>query len=752
MKTIKWHDFFEVETPEYVALKITPDSSVRNWRAEDVTKAFADLFRLPIDRFTKDGAKIQYKIQERAAFDIVFSGGRVQFFVSVPKKIEPIIKRRLQSVWEGATIERGIMPKLGEKARVYALSTRKHDIYSLHTGANDNLPLGSILEAGRFIQENEAGRVSAYFDPMHQATWQNDLKEAWRRLREGHAPRKVDLSFKNALFMTATGLSGLMKEVTTLLSGLISDDKGNIYANEASNPQASEYAIERLENATKTKPNKQGLRTHLWTAAESEDNERADMIARTLAGSYGDLSADNELEARPVKRKRKAEALRTINTKQPPRVNLGVSKLSTAEASKLVQMPGRDLQEKHKNVDAIDQKQVEIDEQLTGDGLKLGDVTYRGKSQTVYMPTGDHDELCLPTAVIGGMGQGKTKGFGANRMVEAANNGFGGLFIDPAKHEVGEEIKKVLNPDQYEIINIADMKPSFDWCECNYSQYGKGLLADAVLSFFEDTDETGPQTERYLRAFVMGMQGTKLQEVFDIMERPKYLQKVIHNMPEGIHKETLRQYGEMSDSMRMRIVQPIYNRLDGIMGDPFLGDCFKSEKQLDFVEIMSQKKIFIIDVAKKDGLTPKQINTIGNLLMTKINLAMQFRPEEKQHPFFVIVDEPHQFTRSSRIWESMSVEARKWRVSFTWLFHYWGQLPRAAQMSIKSALPHYHIYPTAKDTWKDLQEEIAPFTTDDGMNLKRFHAITVLRTGGGNTKPFITHMTLPPSEQRKAAS
>jgi hypothetical protein len=48
-----------------------------------------------------------------------------------------------------------------------------------------------------------------------------------------------------------------------------------------------------------------------------------------------------------------------------------------------------------------------------------------------------------------------------------------------------------------------------------------------------------------------------------------------------------------------------------------------------------------------------------------------------------------------------------------------------------------------------LEEEIAPFTVEDGIKLKRFHAINVLRAGDRVQKPFIVKMSAPPSERIK---
>jgi hypothetical protein len=91
----------------------------------------------------------------------------------------------------------------------------------------------------------------------------------------------------------------------------------------------------------------------------------------------------------------------------------------------------------------------------------------------------------------------------------------------------------------------------------------------------------------------------------------------------------------------------------------------------------------------------------------------------------------------------------KWRVGYCWFFHSWEQIPNDLAEIIKVAGPHYTIYNSSKKTFRDLAEEIAPFTVVDGIKLKRFHAINVLRAGDGVQKPFIVKMAAPPSERRK---
>ncbi|MED1471768.1 hypothetical protein [Bacillus salipaludis] len=82
---------------------------------------------------------------------------------------------------------------------------------------------------------------------------------------------------------------------------------------------------------------------------------------------------------------------------------------------------------------------------------------------------------------------------------------------------------------------------------------------------------------------------------------------------------------------------------------------------------------------------------------------------------------------------------------YVWLFHSWEQIPKDLAESIKAAGPHYTIYNSSKKTFKDLAEEIAPYTAEDGLKLKLHHAINVLRVGNGIQHPFIVKMAVPPS-------
>jgi len=409
-------------------------------------------------------------------------------------------------------------------------------------------------------------------------------------------------------------------------------------------------------------------------------------------------------------------------------------------------MPNGAIQNKW-DIECIGKLETAIDKKLKGPGMLIGSHKQKGQETSVYIPTKDWDELCLPRIAIGGMGQGKTKGFGANWIYQAVKNGFGGLAIDPAKGEIGNELESVLDADQIIRINVFETPISLDWCECEYSDLARNRLANTMISFFNsNSDDAGFQTQRYIRALVMGMNGSKLKEMIKMLNDMEYLELCTKSMPEGIHRSTLEELINYSDGRRMQIISPILNRLDMILGDAFLERCMDSHESIDMVDLLQQKKAIIIDVKKSD-IGKEAVEVIVNMLSTKIDIAMTLRPEEKQTPFWIVFDEPHQYLKSHHTWQSACVESRKYRLGYIWMFHEWTQLDDKLRKIIKSALPHYHVYPSSKSTFNDLKEELKPFDLDDCMKLKRWTAINVIRANGETVTPFVTTMTPPPSQQ-----
>ena len=715
-----------------IHFKITPDSRIENTNIEHLAQTLC-IYLSPLERWNGKG----FNRPPFVSFETILKPKGTQFIITIPKMFESLARKAIETTWPHAATEPTEDPFAIQPTRTATLSYNHHYMFSLRLDKRKLGALPSILETIRSLEEGEEIYIQTISTPAEK-DWFIGASNAYEQFKRGEMPRKYhfnkkELAKSSAKIAASTAL--VVADITTELITGKPMEKIDLNGGE----RAVILKDGKLSAATLNKTKADAYETQIRIGIVANQS-RSLALLRMVTMAFRELDGENHLISTETNVKR------TWPKMKNRRITSVLNKdyFSIPELSRLHVLPTKEYQEKY-HIEHINNLELEVNEILTKGGLYLGDVEVKKAITKVYQATDNHDILCLPRVVIGGMGSGKTRGYAANFIVEAVRNGFGALAIDPAKGEILQEVSSVLSDDQIIKIQLGEIPFSLDWREVSRSKKAKNRLANTILGFFNTAnEEAGPQTARYIRAAVMGMQTGKLSEIMKIFENDNYRDHVISLMPDSIHKTTLEQFNKESDSMKNRILSPIYNRLDIILGDEYLSECMACDEGLDLVEIMEQKKAVIINVPKSD-LGAEAVDLIVNLISSKLDLAMTLRSEEKQHPFFAIYDEPHQFLKSAKTWKAAAVESRKWRLGYVWLFHSWEQIPRDLAEIIKAAGPHYTIYNSSKKTFKDLAEEIQPYTIEDGIKLKRYHAINVLRAGIDIQNPFIARMAPPPS-------
>ena len=719
-----------------IHLKITPDLRLDNKNAEHLAQSLC-LYLSPLERFNGKGLNKSPFL----SFETILEKDNTHFVVTVPDDIESLAKKSIETSWNKVAVETIEDPFNEPPTLTCQLSFEYHYMFAIRVDKRTHGALPSILETINALEKGEKIYIQTIATPAEK-DWFSGAVNAYERFKKGEMPHKFSFTkkqvAKSALKMTTyTALE--IANITSLLVTGEEMEKVDLNSGE----RAKILKDGKLGAATlnKTKGDAYIAEIRIGIVAAKR---RAMALMRMVSMAFRELDGENHLissTTTPAKQWKKMKERK---------IGGFISKdyFSIPEISRFHLLPTGDLQEKYR-IPHIDNLEVAIPEILTKEGLYLGDAEVKKKKIRIYESTKNEDILCLPRIVIGGMGSGKTKGYASNFIVECVKNGFGALAVDPAKGEIYREVSSVLSSDQVIKIQLGEVPFSLDWREVKRSPKAKNRLANTVLGFFSTSnEEAGAQTARYIRAAVMAMKTGKLSEIIRIFEDEKYRNSLLQEMKDGIHKLTLEGFGKESESRKRQILSPIYNRLDIILGDEYLSECMECDDGLDLVEIMEQHKAVIINVPKRE-LGPEAVDLIVNLISSKLDLAMTLREEEKQHPFFAVYDEPHQFLKSAKTWKSAAVESRKWRLGYVWLFHSWEQIPKDLTEIIKAAGPHYILYNSSKKTFKDLAEEIAPYTVDDGLKLKLHHAINVLRAGNGMQPPFIAKMADPPSFKKR---
>lgn len=711
--------------------QIIPDNQIDNNQVETLARSFTGYQSLfsRWDKSTKHFTKHPF-----LSLETILQPNKTAFYLTAKKENDLIAAKAIESTFPKATIKKVEDPFSADPLHIIELSYYHHYFLSLRVDKRSNALISNLLDVLPLLSDEERVDLQILAFPAAD-DFNSGADEAYRKFRAGELPKKIRLDKK---YIGDTILNLAAKTSLAAVDALVSLTGGEPEKVNLDDKELSHILRDgRLRNETYTKAQGEAFSVTIRAGIHAKDQKRAEAIARMVYSAFRSLDGDNYLIYRSINReagkKRLKERSESIKTQK--------DYMSLQELSRLYLMPTAHLQEKYKiqNVSSIETK---LPERLLKGGILLGNHVIKGERQNVYFPLNDIDELCLPRLVVGGMGSGKST-FGTNFAVQAAKNGFGSVFVDPAKGIVGDEIEKLLPPEQVKRIRIGHKPISLDWREVRHAKNWKGRLANTVLSFFENAvEETGGQTSRFIRAACYAMTTGRLSEVFSILTDQKQREEAISRLSDGIHKMTLTDLNNHSEGRRRQILEPILNRFDSILGDEFLAECFNASEGLDLVALMSSGKTVVIDVPKAIVGT-EGVELICNLLTTKIDLAMSLRKEKDQKPVFVILDEPHQYSKCSRIWKSAAVESRKWRVSYIWLFHEWKQIDGDLRDIIKSALPHYHIYSSSRKTYQDLSQELLPLTLEDCMKVKRRYAINLLRSGGENIKPFVAKMNYP---------
>ncbi|WP_282198439.1 ATP-binding protein [Collibacillus ludicampi] len=514
----------------------------------------------------------------------------------------------------------------------------------------------------------------------------------------------------------------------------------------------------KLNRITLQKRNEPVFKTRIYITSHSKDPFRREITLRSLANAFSELSGDNEL--RRINFRNPARLISKLNKWEIPRMDFDNNIMSASEIGKFIQLPTASLQEEYADyMRTIEHRETDLPERLLTGGIKIGTITIRGTQKEIYFPLSDYDELCLPRIAIGAMGTGKTRGFGANLAVESVRNGFTAITIDVAKDELGDEVesgcKRLGKGDKVIRIKFGNTPIGLDWCEALGSRHAVNRFAAEVLNFFQlHGHEAGLETARYIRlaAKTVATGDGKLSNVIRLFTNDKYRQsemKRLQRLGKTDLVEQWESYEALSTGMKGKVTEPVMNRLDMLVGDDYLNECLQCDTGIDFREWLNDGYAICCYVPK-DELGSEATDIIVSILIAKVWLATLARQGEDAKPAFLVMDEPHQFMSSAKHWKSMVVESRKWRLGLTWLFHSWEQIPRDLAEIIKSAGPHYHIYTSSKKTYRDLAEEIAPFTVEEALKTPRFHAINIIRSGGVTVTPFMAKMTPPPSKCLKS--
>ncbi len=329
---------------------------------------------------------------------------------------------------------------------------------------------------------------------------------------------------------------------------------------------------------------------------------------------------------------------------------------------------------------------------LPTQGLHLGYNDYRGIRKSVFIKPDDRRRHLY---ILGQTGTGKTE-LMKYMIYQDIIAGNGVCYIDPHGDAVEDLLTKIPPQRIKDVIyfNPADTQrpPGLNILEGKTNEE-KNIIVNsfiALLYKLYDPNHTGimgPMLERAVRNVMltaMEEEGNTLIEVLRLLTSPDFAKTKIPLIKDPVVKTYwTEELAQTSDFHKSEMLGYFVSKFDHFVTDVTMRNIIgQSHSAFNFREVMDQKKILLINLAK-GKIGEENSSFLGLLLIPRILIAAMSRydlPEESRPDFYLYVDEFQNFATSDFV--QILSESRKFRLNLSLANQYLEQIPKP----IKDAL------------------------------------------------------------------
>ena len=444
MQAMPLGKYIEIVKPIYTTFQIIPHSSIRNYNSSNIAKMVSTMYQSIYKSIKRIEKKYFVESPIKCSYMIDIYKDNVQFYFVVPQQYKYIAKEKISSVWEKATIEEvgGIPDFKQDQVTTYQLKYSKADPFSLAVDRKSNYPLNNILNVIDIMESEDRVSVFYNFQPCSQYGWNTKAEKAQERFKNNLPVSKA----KDSKYIFWSGLFAIIDFIDRVFEELMGGKKTDL------NPITELSALLKsnsrsLTEATRHKRYDAVLNTQIAVISQSSNSVRASNNAISVCQAFQEIQADNELVYEKVFNK-------GVNLMDYKLKGIETNKVSTAECQNFLQLPARDLLEKH-HINHVNTLETEIPEELLGGYIWTGKNTYKGKTTNTYLSS-DKEIANLPLILLGSMGAGKTTYF-KGYSKQAAANGEGLVVLDYIKKcELSDKISKSVPKEKLLIIDLSN--------------------------------------------------------------------------------------------------------------------------------------------------------------------------------------------------------------------------------------------------------------------------------------------------------
>lgn len=609
---------------------------------------------------------------------------------------------------------------VGKLSNNYALPIKTYQNF-------ENDPFSSVLNAFSKIDVNEGMALQIVIEPSDKNV-KKEIKKIHNELKKGGKENEV---FKKKIFD--------LNFLTETFKSNESTEKKN---------QEEKVVDETLVKNVEFKLSQSLFNVNLRVLISSKEKFRVDSLFQEIESGFMQLTSPmfNLIEFKKFAGKK----LNNLGFKYIYRVyDVGHKMvLNSSEINSFWHLPHALLEVP--GIKWLKARSAPVPANLPEDGVIIGKNVYRSQETLVRMKTKDRR---LHTYVIGQTGTGKTT-LMKNMIIQDIQDGKGVCFIDP-HGDLANEILDMIPEERIDDVvyfNPADhnMSIGLNMIETNpryplEQTFIINELLEIMDKLYDLKTTGGPIFEQYMRNALsllmsdVGQQWT-LVEVPRVLIDTDFRNMLLERCTNVIVKDFWEKEASKAEGdLALKNMAPYINsKLAPFLTNDFVRPIIgQRNSTLNFKEIINNKKIFIVNLAK--GILG-DINAylLGMIIVGRIALSAFARieiPEDERQDFYLYIDEFQNITTKT-IPQILS-EARKFRLSLIIAHQFVAQVKEDIRDAIFGNVGSLVSFRISSQDGELLQKYFTPvFSATDLVGLDNFNAYVRLIIEGQPARAF----------------
>ena len=733
LKSIPIAKYFEIQSQEYVYLKLIPSKSIRNNRTYSILDLVNKMY-LNINKLIKiEDNKLIIRTQLKASYYIHITKEKINFYFIVPKLFYSKFRVKFKEIWKSVEIKEINSIPIITGSR-YQLIYKNKDFLSTSTDMRNNDLLSANMSAIELLQDGEEAGILYNFIPTSEKQC-NYFKSTCQKFIKEYKNTNIKYASNAVANVVIKILSYSIDFINSTLNFLFDVKQVDKQVN-----------FNKLSNNTNKKATSDICKTQIILSGKAKTINREKSIIDTISNSYSVISDDNEFICKKIKRN-----IRTLNT-------------SVYECSNFIALPGADIIQQFPQINHNRVYNKDFPKCLATGDILIGNSI---KNMPVYYST-DKEISRLGRVLIGGMGCGKTH-YMQNLAKSIIAKGDGLVVLDIIRDcNLAESIKQVTPKDRLIEIDCSNHTQLQGFCYneliCNSSDkyrklakcMEKGTQLHILLNTINSDTKLTPRMLRYFYAactviFYKNINAS-FKEIIEVLLYPDTRKNILERLTESEKKLLSDEIKDLCDLNKVNKNGTIENydsKIDGIIDRismlktnlyTKLAYNTPGNNNIDFVKALDQNKVIIIKAREEDFTNRNIRDLIATFYLSKVWLAKQIKANTRTEIF---IDEINLFPTAQIILQDILTECRKYSFIPTISLHFLDQCSKKCKNAILSSGCSFLLLAGADvKCFIELKELFNKegYTETDLLELKRYHALCLIRNEDNVYSAFVVRL------------